>query len=68
MRTTSLAALALLIAGCGIDPAPTAPEDPGLPFPDPQLLDGLWYRAGGRGGATREPVATVEVYGPRSST
>ena len=38
MRTTSLAAvLALLIVGCGIDPAPTAPEDSGLTLPEPVL-------------------------------
>jgi Kelch motif len=38
MRTTSLAAvLALLIVGCGIDPAPTAPEEPGAPLPEPAL-------------------------------
>ena len=38
MRTTSLgAALALLMLGCGIDRDPTAPEDPGLTFPEPEL-------------------------------
>jgi hypothetical protein len=38
MRTTSLAAaLALLIVGCGIDPAPTAPEEPGLTLSEPEI-------------------------------
>jgi hypothetical protein len=36
--TPRAAALALLIVGCGIDPAPTAPDDPGLPFPEPELV------------------------------
>ena len=38
MRTTSLAAvLALLLIGCGIDAATTAPEEPGLTLPEPEL-------------------------------
>jgi len=32
--TSLAAAFALLIVGCGGDPAP---EDPGLPFPEPEL-------------------------------
>ena len=36
MRGTSLgAALALLIAGCGLDRDPTGPDDPGGVFPEP---------------------------------
>jgi hypothetical protein len=36
MRATSVAAtLALLLLGCGFDPAPTGPEDPGLTSPEP---------------------------------
>ncbi len=39
MRNMSLgAALALLMVGCGIDGGPTAPEDPGLTLPEPELL------------------------------
>src|SRR5215216_631154 len=38
MRTTTLAAaLTLLLAGCGFDPAPTAPDDTGLPVREPAL-------------------------------
>ena len=31
------AALTVLLAGCGFDPAPTAPEDAELPPPEPAL-------------------------------
>src|SRR4051794_30209242 len=38
MRTTTLtAALALLLVGCGFDSSPTAPDDTGLPAPEPAL-------------------------------
>jgi hypothetical protein len=36
MRATSVAAtLALLLLGCGFEPAPTGPEDPELASPEP---------------------------------
>jgi hypothetical protein len=37
MRTTILAALTVLLAGCGLDSDPTAPDETGLPMPEPAL-------------------------------
>ena len=44
MRTTTLAAaLTVLLAGCGFDSDPTAPEDPGLALPEPARLPGAEF-------------------------
>ena len=37
MRATILAAALVLLAGCGFDSAPTAPDETGPPMPEPAL-------------------------------
>jgi hypothetical protein len=66
MRTTTLAAgLTLLLAGCGFDPAPTAPDDTGFPVPEPALdfPEPQFATAVTNSWATKAPLPAARYYG-----